>query len=163
LKPLTNNPKHSPTVRQTVRQNVGPKGKKSNKGSSLVEALISVAILSYVVVSILSGFSQQQMTTRITSQRNIATGLAEQQLERMLKFNAQQLNGISTTDYVVQKSNGFSEFVGDPKIVGQYRRTTTVSYDSLNKLAKIVVLIEYPYTNKSYPFKTTLMTSRGEK
>ena len=62
------------------------KNKKINRGGSLVEALVSVAIISFVVVSILSGFAQQQADTNRNTDKNMAVMLAEMRMEEMLKF-----------------------------------------------------------------------------
>jgi type II secretory pathway pseudopilin PulG len=148
-------------------KNKKKKIKPDNKGASLVEALLSVAILSFVIVSILSGFSQQQMTTRNTAARNVAVRLAEMKMEEILKFPTPQLTEETFRDYVIAKGNGFEVFdeatAGDPNEQKQYRRTCEVDIDMLGQIATISVTVDYPLTGTVYPSRVQLRTKRGVK
>jgi len=136
---------------------------KKNKGSTLVEALISMAILAFVFVSILGAFSQQQMSTRKNSDKNAAILLAEQRMEELLKFNAMQLTEEMFQDYIVYRSDKFQYFDTDPGEKRQFRRTTRISLDFLKTMATIRVEVEYGMKDGSYPFKVVLSTRRGSK
>jgi type II secretory pathway pseudopilin PulG len=54
---------------------------ENKKGFTIVEALVAMAILAFVIVTILGGFSQQQVATRKTATKNTALILAEMRLE----------------------------------------------------------------------------------
>ena len=128
---------------------------KCEKGSTLVEALIATAILSFVIVSILGAVAQQQMTTRRTSDKNTAVFLAESRLEELLKLPANQLQEETYVDYAVPKpksvSDGSYEFdmvyvpQGEaiPTSSRHFRRTTDIQIDDLGEMADIMVMVEY--------------------
>jgi Tfp pilus assembly protein PilV len=148
------------------------KNKKINKGSSLVEALISMAIISFVIVSILSGFSQQQADTSRNTDKNMAIMLAEMRMEELLKFPSGQLKEETFVDYVVLKSNGFrvyGEKDSVPNELRQFRRTTEITReDLLQQLATIRVTVDYsarkgPGTDMIYPFRVELISRRSLK
>jgi hypothetical protein len=133
----------------------------------LIEALISVGLLSFVVVSILGGFSQQQANTRTTSARNIAIRLAEIRIEDLLKFPTSQLTQETYRDYVISNDNGFQVYDeaadGNPNEQKQYRRTTQIVLDMLGQIATIRVTVEFPLVGAVYPFSVTMTTKRGIK
>lgn len=142
-----------------------------SKGSTLVEALISTAILSFVIVSILGAVSQQQMTTRNTSDKNIAVFLAESRLEELLKLPANQLQPETFVDYAVQKTNPsgssynynfdfISEDEDPPDELRQFRRTTNIIIDDLGEMADITVTVDYGRTKNIYPFSVELTARR---
>lgn len=149
------------------------KNKKINKGSSLVEALISMAIISFVIVSILSGFAQQQADTSRNTDKNMAVMLAEMRMEELLKFPSDQLVEKTYVDYIVLKSYGFKVYDGekylDPKELRQLRRTTEiVREDLLQQLATIRVTVEYGArkgagSDMIYPFRVELNSRRSLK
>lgn len=118
---------------------------KHIRGASLIEALIATAIVAFVVVSILSGVTQTQVTSKNTGDRNIAVMLAELRIEELLKFPSNQLAEERWTDIIVVKDNGFELFdIGsDPGVERQMRRTTDISKDLLQQVAFIEVTVEY--------------------
>lgn len=136
---------------------------KKNKGSTLVEALISTAILAFVIVTILGAFSQQQMATRKNADKNAAILLAEQRMEELLKFRSEQLTEEMYRDYAVYRSDKFQYFDSDPNKKNQFRRTTTISMDLLQQVATIRVEVEYGMKDGGYPFRVVLSTRRGSK
>ncbi len=147
---------------------------KHNKGFSMIEALISTAIVGYVVVAILSGVSQQQMNTQTTTERNQAVMAAELRLEELLKFPSDRLVEETYTDYIVFKADGITvvkEGQTAPNQLRQFRRTTTISKeDLLGQLATIRVVVEYGAQKESvssyeliYPFRVELSTRRSLK
>ncbi len=148
------------------------KNKKINKGSSLVEALVSIAIIAFVVVSILSGFSQQQADTRRNTDKNTAVMLAEMKLEELLKFPSDRLSVESFVDYVVIKPDGFEvipEGKTPPRKLRQFRRTVNIEKtDIMQQLATITVTVDYGAAKGSsssmlYPYSVQLSTRRSLK
>jgi Tfp pilus assembly protein PilV len=134
-----------------------------NRGTSLVEALISVGIMSFVIVSILSGFSQQQMSTRNSTSRNAAVQMAEIRMEEMLKFATTQMIAENFNDFIVFQDEGFEVFTADPNKQKQFRRETKITMDLLGQVATIEVTVRYPLTGTIYPFSVTMVTRRGVK
>ena len=150
------------------------KNKKINKGGSLVEALISVAIISFVVVSILSGFAQQQADTSRNTEKNMAIMLAEMRMEELLKFHSDRLLEETFVDYIVPKPNGYKVYgEGDtiPNELKQFRRTALIEkLDVLMQVATITVTVEYGARKKSvagsiliYPYSVQLVSGRSLK
>jgi Tfp pilus assembly protein PilV len=148
--------------------------KKANKGASLIEALISVGIISFVVVSILSGFTQQQANTSQNTDHNMAVMLAEMRMEELLKFPSTQLTEETFVDYVVLRPSGFDVYDGSegnpiPNTLRQLRRTATITReDLLQQLATIRVVVEYGAmkgsgTEMVYPFRVDLTSRRSLK
>ncbi len=149
----------------------------NNSGSSLVEALISMAVLAFVIVSILGGFTQQQISARNMSARGVAMQLAEMRMEELLKFPSVQLQAETYIDYIIPGKTGFEEVPadsadmiagkhtrsGDPQSQKQFRRTTEITLDLLGQIAMIRVRVDFPLTDTSYPFKVELKTRRGIK
>ena len=62
---------------------------KNNKGFSLIEALIATAVLAFLVLSILSGFSSQIYSNKKNRGKTMAVTLAEERVEQLLKYNAE--------------------------------------------------------------------------
>ncbi|MCP5049941.1 MAG: type II secretion system protein [bacterium] len=135
------------------------------RGATLVEALISVGIMSFVIVSILSGFSQQQMTTRNTAAKNMAVRLGEMRMEEVLKFSGEQLQANAGTiiDYVMVKPNSYEVVAVNPNEQKQYRRTININMDFMGDLATIIVTVDYPMTGTSYPFQLVIKSRRSQR
>ncbi len=142
---------------------------QDNKGFTLVEALIATALIGFVVVTILGGFSHQQMATRKITDKNTAIQLADMKMEEIVKYSSGQLDSARgiTTEYIIPKDKTFDIYVGednnpdDPK---QFRRTTVIERaDVLGDLVAIRVMVEYGRSKQSlsYPFRVTLSTRRG--
>jgi len=147
---------------------------KINKGGTLVEALISVAIISFVIVTILSGFSQQQANTNRNTDRNMAVMLAEMRMEELLKFPSGQLSQETFVDYIVLRSNGFKVYGENdsiPNELRQFRRTARIEVqDTLGQLATITVTVEYGAMRQKegstvliYPYSVQLISRRSLK
>ncbi|MGD2088692.1 MAG: hypothetical protein PVH61_21115 [Candidatus Aminicenantes bacterium] len=147
------------------------KNKKIKKGASLVEALISVAIISFVIVSILSGFTQQQADTSRNTDKNMAVMLAEMRMEELLKFPSSKMLEETFVDYIVPKPNGYEVFGEDdtpPNELRQFRRTARIEkLDLLKQLATITVTVEYGArkgagTEMLYPYRIEMTTRRSD-
>lgn len=139
---------------------------ENKKGFSLVEALIAMAIIAFVIVTILGGFSQQQVATRKTASKNAALILAEMRLEELLKFPASQLVAAGTTqvttDYIISRNNAFEYYDDDQSDMDEYRRTTRLQGDLLGDVATIQVMVEYGRTKAGgYSFRVVLGTRRS--
>ena len=144
-----------------------------NKGISIIEALISVAIIGFVVISILAAISQQQATTKQTADKSVAVLLAELRMEELFKFPSRQLGIEEYTDYVVYKGHGFEvydESQGDPRVEKQFRRTTKITKDLLQQVATIRVEVDYGAvfldssgSKMRYPSKVVLVSRRTIK
>ncbi len=138
--------------------------KNNIKGTSLVESLISIALISYVVVNILGGISNQQMAMKKTGDKNAAIMAAEMRLEEISKFPANQLSIETYTDYVLYKNNGFEVYQSDQYQPKQFRRTTIITKNLTQQIATIHVRVEYGAVMEgsvlTYPFKTELSTRR---
>lgn len=152
----------------------GLHAKRHARGSSLLETLISVTLLALILVSILSGFAQQQASTRKNTDKNAAIILGEARLEELIKFPADQLQAETYVDYVVQGLNKYEvydENAVPPTKVRQFRRTTTISLDPKGQLAYIRVVVEYGQTSRNrsatdnagrwvYPYQVGFSTRR---
>ncbi len=139
----------------------------TNKGFTLIEALVGMAIIAFVMVGILSTFSQQQMLTRKNEEKNSAVILAEMKLEELLKFSSHQLLGENfgikgdVVDFITRLDGKFQSYDVDPGESKQFRRTTRVTLDLLGQLATLRVIVEYGRTKTVYPFQIILVTRRG--
>jgi type II secretory pathway pseudopilin PulG len=132
---------------------------KNNQGFTFIEALVSVAIIGFVIISILNGFTYQQLSTKNISSKNLAISLAETRLEEFLKFPGSELTDGTTIDYIVQGVNSLNFYSSDPNQPKQLRRTTVIS--SVGNLKSIAVVVEYGKTGNTYPFRVSLSTRRG--
>jgi type II secretion system protein I len=145
------------------------KNNRSNEGFTLVEALIAMAIIGFVIVTILEGFSHQQMATRRLRDKNAAIRLADVKMQEMCKYTSGQLDSAQgiTTEYIIPKEKMFQIYVGEdnnPNDPMQFRRTTVVQrMDVLGQLVSIQVLVEYGKSRgaESYLFRIVLSTIRG--
>lgn len=134
---------------------------KRNNGFTLVEALLAMVIVLFVVVTILSGFTQQMVTNRYAGAKNIAINLAESRMEEYLKFPASQMPP-GGTDYVVEQNKRLSAPTAvDPGMDNQYRRTTTITNDEFGTMLTIQVTVEYGNRGERYPFRVQLTSRRG--
>lgn len=141
---------------------------KTNKGFSLVEALIAITITGFVIVSILSGFTQYKVVVQKNFSKNIGITLAEGKVEEYLKFTAYELkNKMDSGDivspqveYIVVAKNQVEIFDTDPTDQkAEVRRTTTFSEDG--NFIVINVEVEYGREENTFPFKVSLNTRRG--
>lgn len=143
------------------------KRKLNNRGSSFVETMISMAIIAVVVVSILNGFTHQQVRAKSMTNRAYAMQLAELRMEELLKFPTPQLTDEVITDYIVVKSDSFVVYndvdTYNPNVPNQFRRISTITIDSMSETATINVRVDYPLINHKYPFKVELTSRRGIK
>ena len=133
---------------------------KKADGFTLVEALLAVAIVLFVVVSILSGFTQQMVSNRYAGAKNIAISLAEAKIEEYLKYPASQMPA-GAVDYGVEEGRNLVGYAGDPGKEDQYRRTVTVTPNALGTLDTVRVTVEYGKSGARYPFRVTLFSQRG--
>lgn len=136
---------------------------KNKKGFTLVEALLAMAIVIFIVVGILSGFTQQMVVNRYAGAKNIAISLAESKLEEYLKYPASQMPA-SSVDYVVEHGKRLVVSSADPDVEDQYRRTTTIAASLVFPAINTVqVTVEYGYGKRgnSYPFRVVLNSQRG--
>ena len=132
---------------------------KNNKGFSLIEALIATAVLAFLVLSILSGFSSQIYSNKKNRGKTMAVTLAEERVEQLLKYNAEQITtlGLVGTSTVDTFENAV--FVkGHPEYL-QFRRTTEIAQDGA--MVNIRVTVEYGKKGNRYPFRIVLRTRRG--
>ena len=134
---------------------------KNTNGFTLVEALLAMTIVIFIVVGILSGFTQQMVTNRYAGAKNIAVSLAESKLEEYLKYPA-SLMPAASTDYVVERGKRLVVSTSDPDLDDQYRRTVTIipsaAFPSMNQ---VEVTVEYGKSGNRYPFRVVLNTQRG--
>ncbi len=133
---------------------------KRTNGFTLVEALLAMAIVLFVVVSILTGFTQQMVTNRYAGSKNVAVSLAEARLEEYLKFPASQMPA-GAVDYVVEEGHNLVVYASDPGKDNQYRRTVTITPNALGTLNTVRVRVEYGNRGNSYPFRVALSSQRG--
>ena len=133
---------------------------KKNNGFTLVEALMAMTIVIFIVVSILSGFTQQMVTNRNSGAKNIAITLAESKIEDYLKFPASQMQA-SSVDYVVDRGKQLVVLTVDPDENNQYRRTAQVIAIPSTNMSEIRVTVEYGKHGNRYPFLVTLSSTRG--
>lgn len=132
---------------------------KNNNGFTLVEALLAMTIVIFVVVSILSGFTQQMVSNRFAGSKNVAITLAESKIEDYLKFPASQMPAGIFVDYVVERNKGLVVSDDDPDAEDQYRRTTEVTIDGTMNTVRVTV--EYGKHGDRYPFRVALTSQRG--
>lgn len=140
------------------------KNKENINGFTLVEALIAMAILSFIIVTILSGFTHQKMATRKIADKNLALSLAEIKMQELQKFSAGQLTAGITTDWIIHRKGLFKVYQSDPNDVDQFRRVTFISVEQGNVLGDkmvIQVMVEYGKEKNTYPFRVVLSTKKG--
>ena len=131
---------------------------KNIKGFTLVEALVAMTIVIFVVVSILSGFTQQMVTNRFAGSKNVAITLAESKIEDYLKFPASQMPA-GSVDWVVEINKRMVVYQADPNAEDQYRRTTQVTADGTMNTVRVTV--EYGKHGARYPFRVVLTSMKG--
>lgn len=132
----------------------------SNKGSTLMEILLSIALVAFVLVAVLTGFTQQQVSTQKNFSKNLAVTLAEDVLENTIKFPASQLIPGTTVEYIVPTGGTYAISTAEPDHPDRMRRTTTIA--AAGNLMEVTVRVEYGYSRGQYPFSVTLSTRRGD-
>jgi type II secretory pathway pseudopilin PulG len=138
---------------------------KKNNGFTLVEALMAMTIVIFIVVSILSGFTQQMVSNRYAGAKNIAIALAESRLEDYMKLPASQMTALlpaESVDYVVERGRRLVVSTVDPDANDQYRRTITYVPSTSQAAVNVVrVVVEYGKHGDIYPFRVVLTSQRG--
>lgn len=117
-----------------------------------------MTIVIFVVVSILSGFTQQMVTNRFAGSKNVAINLAESKIEEYLKFPASHMK-LGEVDYVVEKNKKLDPVRDDPNQEGQFRRTAVVN--DVGTMKEIRVTVEYGKHGARYPFRVVLTSMKG--
>jgi len=134
---------------------------KNTNGFTLVEALLAMTIVIFIVVGILSGFTQQMVTNRYAGAKNVAITLAESKLEEYLKYPASQMPADSV-DWVVESGKLLVVHTADPYQNDQFRRTTTVTpVAAFPTMSAVQVTVEYGNRGDYYPFRVILNSQRG--
>jgi type II secretory pathway pseudopilin PulG len=133
---------------------------KKTKGFTLVEALLAMTLVLFVVVAILSGFTQQMVSNRYAGAKNIAITLAETKIEDYLKYPASQMPA-NSVDYVVERNKRLVVVTVDPDEDNQYRRTAQVNAIPTTNLSEVRVTVEYGKRGDRYPFRVSLSSTRG--
>jgi type II secretory pathway pseudopilin PulG len=138
---------------------------KKINGFTMVEALMAMAIVLFIVVSILSGFTQQMISNRYAGAKNIAISLAETRLEDYMKLPATQMTALlpaASVDYVVERGRHLVVSTADPDAEDQYRRTVTYAPSTAQAAVNVVrVVVEYGKHGDIYPFRVVLTSQRG--
>lgn len=128
-------------------------------GFTLIETLMAIALITFVVVSILGAFSQVQLNTRLVGDKNLALVLAESKMEEWMKYPASQLVAATTTDYAIKSGSSFYLQSSDPGLRNQFRRTLAITV--VDTLMNVQVTVEYAYNGASYPARVSLNSRRG--
>lgn len=119
-----------------------------------------MTIVIFVVVSILSGFTQQMVTNRFAGSKNVAINLAESKLEDMMKFPASSPLLTNDVDWVVDRGKRLVVYPDtDPNVNDQYRRTVVVN--DVGTMKEIRVTVEYGKHGNRYPFRVVLTSMKG--
>jgi len=144
---------------------------KNKNGFSLIEALIAVAIVAFVVLSIMSGFSSMLYTNQKTRSKTVAIALAEDRIEEIFTLSANQiinggLVGETVEDFSETQSGVVEEFK-NYRGYFEFRRITNISQNPTNpEMLNIDVTVEYGKVedhsgNIIYPFRVILSTQKG--
>lgn len=126
--------------------------------------MVAMAIVAFVIVTILSGFTHQQMSTRKLAEKNTAIQLADLRLQELHKYSADNLDPGIVVDYIIHRQGRFDIFDSDPDDPNQYRRTTVINKDIGDVLGHqlvIQVMVEYGRNKDHYPFRIVLSTKKG--
>jgi len=124
-----------------------------------MEILLSVALVAFVVTAVLTGFTQQQVSTQKNFSKNFAVTLAETSLEENIKFPASQLVAGTTVDYIVPTGGTYTIHTSEPAHPDRLRRTVTIA--AAGDLMEVTARVDYGFTRGQYPFSITLSTQRG--
>lgn len=131
---------------------------KNIKGFTLVEALVAMTIVIFVVVSILSGFTQQMVTNRFAGSKNVAINLAESKIEEYLKFPGSQISTGTIVDFLVERNKRLVPTT-DSNLEDLYKRTAAVN--DVGTMKEIRVTVEYGKHGARYPFRVVLTSMKG--
>lgn len=136
----------------------------NKNGFTLIETIIGMALLAFVIVSILGAFSQIQLNTKYVNDKNLALVFAESKMEEILKYpgSSPVLTATSTSviDYAYKSANSLTTATStDPGKADQFRRTLNIT--AADNLKNVQVIVEYGYKNPIYPFRVSLNSRRG--
>lgn len=127
--------------------------------------MLAMTIVIFVVVSILSGFTQQTVTNHFAQSKNVAITLAESKIEDFMKFPASQIPSnaiLPRVDYLVEINRKMVVTTADPGKDNQYRRTTVLTPVIANPaMTQVQVTVEYGKQGVKYPFRVVLTSVRG--
>ena len=128
-------------------------------GFTLIETLIGVAMLGFVIITVVAAFSQIQLNTRNLGDKNLAMLLCESSMEQLLKYPGSALTATTTTDYAFKTPDSYRVQATDPGRDNQFRRTITLT--NSGNMMLIQVLVEYGNRSGNYPFRVSLNSQRG--
>jgi len=82
------------------------KYKRRAEGFTLIEVLFAVSLVAFSLIAILNIFIYQARQNTSVNDRNIAILLAEERMEQLFKFPADNMPNYGTkTEYIVYKEN----------------------------------------------------------
>ncbi|MFA6243044.1 MAG: prepilin-type N-terminal cleavage/methylation domain-containing protein [Candidatus Hydrogenedentales bacterium] len=115
-------------------------------GFSLVEVLVSMAVLAVGIVAVTRLFPQGLRATRVAQERTIAAELADSNLARMRMSGMDNLLGVIRASGLYNTSAADTVYGGGPNndgIIEGY--TTTVTRAGLNdRLVRVTFSVEMP-------------------
>jgi len=83
---------------------------KKRKGTSLIEAAVSIALISIMLLWAGNLYSNSLKNTNTTSNIEIATQLASKQIEYLKTLNKSGIDNITTSNSIIQFSQPYNEF-----------------------------------------------------
>lgn len=111
-------------------------GKKKNKGFTLIEVMVSVAILSIGLLVIIQGFSSSLNTLRICQNNLEASLFAEEKMAELEIYSKQEKKGFGPD------LSGVLPGAGNLSFEWRIGLAPETGYEGLNKVLNIVSWIE---------------------
>lgn len=108
---------------------------RDKAGFSLVEALISIVLLTLVIAGSYTLINQSSSAIQSARNHYIAVNIGKARVERARNFSYNELYLLSESDIVVDDS-------GNPASQGSYRRSTTVNTNYQPALTMLTVKTE---------------------
>lgn len=137
--------------------------KKSNKGFTLLELLIAVAILAIIIAPMLRGFVTSHRINAKSRHLMRATTLAQNEMEIFEKEKIEDLLVMEETDaagnkiprYVVDETGFETDADGDQHTVYKFTRSGVINDNSTMQMFDVVVTLEPDISSTGYEQQNT--------
>lgn len=100
---------------------------KSKRGFSLIEIIVSIALMMVIVVGSLSANSLASNSVGLNKVRSQANLLAKEGIEALLSVRAADFLYLSIGDFHPVMNSGSWTLASGPETIGQFTRTITLS------------------------------------
>lgn len=119
---------------------------KINKGFSLVEVMLSLAILAIITTFYTTSLIDNEENIFLNTKRNFANNLAKEGVEAIYNIKQNDFNNLKDGNYGISETGNQINLIPDKDIIDNYTRVINISSIN-NKLKKVNSVVTWQTDN----------------